>query len=224
MMMASTPLRVAVIDNDRIALAGLCSIITHGMPHMQVVWSETDGQRAVGKALDPLHAVDVILVDMSLEHLPGTAVCREIRAHATAPMAILAITAFSLNHYARAAAEAGAQGIVGKTDPRRLYDAVTCVASGGVYAEGLLDDTIRFDTVDGAAKRLAEPAVGKVHSLSDREREVVELYVKSMRPADIGRKLGVKASTIKTTLDRVQEKMGLRSRADLVDAWWRSQG
>ena len=101
---------------------------------------------------------------------------------------------------------------------------MTCVASGGVYAEGLLDDTIRFDTVDGAAKRLAEPAVGKVHSLSDREREVVELYVKSMRPADIGRKLGVKASTIKTTLDRVQEKMGLRSRADLVDAWWRSQG
>ena len=52
----------------------------------------------------------------------------------------------------------------------------------------------------------------------------MELYVKSMRPADIGRKLGVKASTIKTTLDRVQEKMGLRSRADLVDAWWRSQG
>lgn len=221
--MASKPLRLAVVDNDRVALTGLCAIITRSLPRVQVIWTETDGRRAIEKAMDPLHAVDVMLVDMSLEDMPGTAVCRETRAHMATPMAILAVTAFSLNHYALAAAEAGAQGIVGKTDFRQLCDAVACVASGGVYAEGLRDDAVRFDTVAEAMKRLVRSEDSQEHQLSEREREVVELYAKSVRPADIGRKLGVKASTIKTMLDRAQEKMGLHSRAELVDEWWRRQ-
>lgn len=221
--MASEPLRLAVVDNDRITLVGLCSIITHSMPQVQVVWTETDGRKAIDKALDPLHAVDVLLVDMSLEDMPGTAVCRQIRARATRPMAILAITAFSLNHYARAAAEAGAQGIVGKTDFRRLGDAVARVAAGGVFAEGLLDDTIRFDTVDAAERRLGPSGGRSEQALSGREREIVEWYAKSMKPAEIAKRLGIRVSTVTTALKRAQGKWGLHSRAELVNEWWKRQ-
>lgn len=215
--------RLAVVDNDGVALVGLCGLITHAMPQASVVWQERDGRRAIAMALDPLHDVDVLLVDMSLEGMSGFAVCKEIRERSTAPVAMLAITAFSVNHYAPEVAEAGMQGIVGKTDARRICEAVARVASGGVFADDVRGGSVRFDTVAEAMARLGRTRGEQEPELSDRERQIVGLYAKAMKPGQIALRLGVKVSTVTTELKRAQAKWRVRSRVELIDEWWRRQ-
>lgn len=82
------------------------------------------------RCLDPRHAPNLLLTDMSMEELSGVSVCSAILAR-TNRVAILAITSFSLRVHARKAAEAGAQGIVSKSMETPIIAAIRRVATGG---------------------------------------------------------------------------------------------
>lgn len=214
-------IRLAMVENDPAAAIGLCAIIRRRLPSSRIVWVEHDGGRAIERALGPwsADAVDLLLVDMNLDGTPGTSVCREIRTHAATP-ALLAVTAFPLRHYAERAASAGAQGIAGKTDFAQLCDAIMQVAAGGVLDADLYGISTRFETAEAAHHRLRDEDPSGMATLSERERQVLELYARAMKPHEIASRLGVALSTVKTTLDRAQGKLAAPSRAELVRAWW----
>jgi pSer/pThr/pTyr-binding forkhead associated (FHA) protein len=52
--------------------------------------------------------------------------------------------------------------------------------------------------------------------LSKREREVVELVAEGLTDREIGKRLFISTSTVRSHLDRVSEKTGFRRRIDLV--------
>lgn len=219
--MGKKRISLAIVDNDQIVLMGLVAIIRQRLPRVDVAWAVPTGHDAIERALDPLCTPDILLVDMSLEDMAGTAVCREIRM-GNDIMPMLAITAFSLGRYARPAAHAGAQGIVGKADFDGVCDMITRLMDGmpaDDYINGMT--VVSFESVAAAHRRLHVPR-GRtgLTVLTERERQVVELYAQANKPSGIAKRLGISPGSVKTHLDRAQERLGLSSRTELVDIWW----
>ncbi|MCH9276138.1 LuxR C-terminal-related transcriptional regulator [Bifidobacterium amazonense] len=126
------PVTVAAVDNDRMTLLALKGIMPQLLPESRWLWGVQTAEEAICKATSPETRPDVLLVDMSLGEATGVSVCRTIRRR-TDRVALLAITAFSLDTYADRAAAAGAQGIVSKADIPQLAAALRAVAGGGTF-------------------------------------------------------------------------------------------
>lgn len=223
MRVGNSTIRLAIADNDEVVLMGLTAIIRQRLPHVCVSWVARSGHEAIERALDPLNRADILLLDMSLEDMPGTETSRRIREQ-NGTLPILAMTAFSLNQYAATVADAGAQGIVGKAEFDGLCRAITLVAAGGVLtaATGRTRNVL-FESAQRAHERLRVTGGRGPMLLTERERQVVELYAQANKPSVIGLRLGITPGSVKTHLDRAQRRLALSSRAELVDLWWRWQ-
>lgn len=201
--------RIGIVDNDRFALPMLVKTLARALPGARVVWAEGEGERAVHRCLyEGADGVpDVLLVDMSLTDIDGVDVCRRIRERSARP-AILAITSYSPAHYRRMAADAGAQGLIGKdVTPRELAYAVRAVAAGESM-EGFAGAQEAHDALAAAA--------GRNGVLSSRERQVLELYARNRTTGEIAEELGIRPSTVFVVMRHARLKLGASSRAEAI--------
>ncbi|MCH9276621.1 response regulator transcription factor [Bifidobacterium amazonense] len=226
---------VAVVDNDQLTLRMLTLLIRRELPQSTVVWTCRRGQDAVERCLASVSRPDVLLVDMSLEGMGGVEVCRRVRA-ATAGVALIGVTSFSLEHYAADALAAGAQCVMDKARVKDICDAAVALANGrmprtryvsdltAVQSHVLLaakagsgadDETVTRP--DAAADVAASGAV--TASLTEREREVMRLCAEGRSSQEIGMMLGIGASSVKTYVMRAARKLGARNRTQAVAAW-----
>lgn len=110
---------------------------------------------------------------------------------------------------------AGATGYLAKTaEPEALVAAVRGVAAG----HRVLDGAFRL-LLAGPAPAPApspRPAAGLISRLSERERAVVQLTAWGLTAREIGERLAVSAKTVETYRSRAAAKLGVQSRAELV--------
>ena len=130
------PFSIAIVDNDAIALYALRTLIEK-TPTMRIIWTATTGREALARCLEDNAAPDVLLIDMALSDMPGTVLCRRLRASTPFPK-VLAITSYPLDIYEMEAAEAGAQGIIAKDDFKMLAQAIAIVHNGDVLPAGCI--------------------------------------------------------------------------------------
>jgi two-component system, NarL family, nitrate/nitrite response regulator NarL len=104
---------------------------------------------------------------------------------------------------------AGASGCVSKSsDAEELRRAVTAVARGEVFVSpGLMNDVV-------AEIRHRAPADRDL--LSPRERAILELVAQGCSSREIGERLYLAPSTVKTYLHRVYQKLGVRGHTAAV--------
>lgn len=76
---------------------------------------------------------------------------------------------------------------------------------------------LRLERVDGTHESKDEPAMPPARMLlSARELEVAELVGKGLTNAEIGRTLGISRRTVATHLENAYQRLGIHSRAALV--------
>ena len=122
-------MRIAIVDNDRLTLGVMKMMIKRILPQTNVCWAVSDGLTAVSKSLDSRTRPDVLLVDMSLEGMSGCDVCKTIREE-TAQVALVGMTAFSLDRYCAPALENGASCLVDKANVKALCRALCAIVNG----------------------------------------------------------------------------------------------
>jgi len=109
------------------------------------------------------------------------------------------------NAYLRLAQLAGAAGFVLKKSlATELIQAIRIVHAGGTH----------FPVTEAAPG--LNSAQTPLESITDREREVLTLVALGNTTAEIARKLHISEKTVETHRAHIGEKLGLRTRAELV--------
>ncbi|OZG55578.1 DNA-binding response regulator [Bifidobacterium tissieri] len=216
-------IRIAIVDNDALSLKFLSMFLQQTNPMIQVLWTCTTGEKAIQQVFEPDAQPDILLVDMSLGDMSGASVCREIRRR-TDRVRILGITSFTLDRYAQRFADAGGQGILGKENMRDIALAIGTVLKKETLSDSSIDmtPTITFDDAKTAHQRL-RTAQDPFQLLSPTEQRVLELYANGDNMAEVAKKLSISEGTVKTHITRLEKKLGLSSRQQVIVHWWTSK-
>lgn len=206
-----TPLRVLLVDDQRLVRSGFALILSVE-DDMELVGEATDGAEAVARAreLRP----DVILMDVQMPVMDGIEATRQVVDEDLGRVLIL--TTFDRDDYLFEALHAGASGFLLKNaEPEQLVEAIRAVGLGHAL---LAPEVTR--RVIGRMTQKAEPrprsAPAELAYLTEREREVLVLVAGGLSNAEIAAELVVGEATVKTHVSACLAKLHLRDRVQAV--------
>lgn len=201
-------IKVLLADDHAVLRAGLRALID-GQTDMAVVAEAADGADAVrlAEAVRP----DIVLMDISMPKLGGIEAIPRVRERSPASR-VLVLTMHDDPAYARTALAAGAAGhVVKHAEAAELLEAIRAVYQGRTFvdvAEG--HGALAAPGVERGQPRDGGPA------LSERERQVLALVARGYTNQEVAIRLGLSVKTVESYRSRLTDKLGLRSRAELV--------
>jgi DNA-binding NarL/FixJ family response regulator len=202
-------IRVVVADDQSMVRAGFRLLLSHEQD-IEVVAEARDGLEAVDKAAR--YRPTVVLMDIRMPELDGLEATRRILAGDDTAR-ILILTTFDLDEYVYEALRAGASGFVLKDDPpEQLLAAIRTVAGGdALLSPGITKRVIKQFT------RIPRPVPPKeLDDLTAREQEILRLIATGLSNAEIGERLYISETTVKTHVTHILQKLGLRDRVQAV--------
>lgn len=198
-------LRIFLADDHAVVRAGLKTLI-NAESDMHVVGEAADGHEATERL--PALAADVAVFDVSMPELSGAQATRRLKALCPT-VKVLALTVHEDKSYLSELLTAGAMGyLLKRAAAAELITAIRAVASGGVYIDPRVAGKLVGPKADGPRAAPAE--------LSQRETEVLRLVAQGHCHKEISGKLEVSLKTVETYKARSMEKLGLRSRVDII--------
>ncbi|MCZ7537207.1 MAG: response regulator transcription factor [Acidimicrobiia bacterium] len=201
------PIRVALCDDHAVVRSGLRRILADE-DDIEVVGEAADATEAV--ALATAERPDVFVMDLGLPGTSGIDATRQV-LDASPATAVLVLTVHDDVAYLRKAFDAGARGyLVKDAADVELVLAVRHVASGQEYVHPSLGAALLAP--DAATARPSGPG----GELSEREVDVLRMVALGHTNADIAAELFVSVRTVETHRAHVQQKLGIKARADLV--------
>jgi DNA-binding NarL/FixJ family response regulator len=202
-------LRVLLADDHKVVRDGL-RLLVDSQRDMRVVGEAADGKEAVlqARVLKP----DVVVMDLSMPVLNGLQATERLRAEQPA-VKVVALTVHEDASYLVQLCKAGAVGYVLKRSAGDdLIQAIRTVARGAVH----FDAAVANQALRGQAREAAGKGPLAAANLSEREKEVLTLLAWGYSNKEVAAKLSVSIKTVETYRVRVAEKLGLRSRTEMV--------
>jgi DNA-binding NarL/FixJ family response regulator len=207
--MSDKTLRILMADDHPIVLAGLKALV-QGDPGMCVVGEARDGRTAqrLASSLQP----DVIVLDISMPEVSGAEVARALLAEQP-DRRILMLTVHEDRATLRQLLHLGVAGyLVKRSAADELLRAIHVVAEGGTY----IDPTIAGKVLGGGGQGASRSNGGPTVELSERETDVLRLIANGHSNKEISARLAISVKTIETYKARAMEKLGFKTRVDVV--------
>jgi two-component system response regulator NreC len=199
-------IRVLIVDDHAVVRSGL-RLLLDAEEDIEVVGEAGTAREAIFevRSSEP----DVVLMDVVMPGGSGIDATPQL-LHERPEVRILVLSMQDDPSYVRQAFEAGASGYVLKeAADAEVVAAVREVAEGRSYVNPALG--ARLVAADSEARKRAE-----ADPLSDREREVLRLLALGHTNQEIAKMLYISVRTAETHRAHIMQKLGLRSRADLV--------
>jgi len=217
-MSKNAKIRLLVADDHAILRSGLRMLI-NGQPDMEVVGEAEDGEGALQKAAES--QPDVAILDITMPKAGGLKAVAEIRDRSPATR-VLVLTMHNEPAYLRTALAAGAHGyVLKKSVDADLLAAIRAVHLGKTYVDPELADHLVRDALR-ATRRIPSSDPHQT-TLSERELQVLRLVAEGFSSREIAAQIFVSTKTVETYRARISEKLGLKSRAELVQYALESQ-
>ncbi|WP_030543532.1 response regulator transcription factor [Streptomyces albus] len=202
-------LKVLVVDDQGIVRAGFAAVID-AEEDMTVVGEAADGAAAVRLAEEL--APDVVVMDVRMPELDGIAATRIITGRQDAPR-VLVLTTFDLDAYVFDALRAGASGFLLKdVRPAELLDGIRVVASGESVLAPSATRRLIGHYASGGRSAAPVGSTPELDSLTAGQRRVLTLVASGLTNAEIAEQLGITVGTVKSHVNAVLRKLGLRDR------------
>ncbi|MFC9972832.1 response regulator [Spirillospora sp. NPDC127200] len=207
--------RVLVVDDQTVVREGLV-LLLELLPELEVVGSAGDGERAVELVAEL--RPEVVLMDLRMPRVDGVEATRRIRREHPG-VEVVVLTTYADDESIFAALRAGARGYLTKdAGAEEIAQAVAAVRGGA----SLLDPAVQRRLVEAvAADERAERAAraGRADlpdGLTRREAEVLALIARGRSNTEIAGDLFITEATVKTHINNLFAKAGLRDRAQAV--------
>jgi DNA-binding NarL/FixJ family response regulator len=196
--------RVVIADDHEMFREGLKALL------------EDEGFAFVGEASDGLEAVqlckaqhpEVAILDLSMPLLNGIFAAQEIKKSSPRTKVVL-LTQHTENHMVLSGLRAGVRGYVLKTKASaELVQALRAVCKGEMYLTQSVSSTVvqAFLMNNEVTER----------SLSDRERQVLQLVAEGKTTKEIATLLGISVNTAESHRSNLMDKLDIHDTAGLV--------
>jgi DNA-binding NarL/FixJ family response regulator len=192
-------IRILVADDHAVVLEGLVALIGR-QSDMKIVSQASTGKEAVEEWNK--HRPDVSLLDLRMPALDAVGVINRIRDVDPAARCLV-LTTFDTDEDIYQAVKAGAKGYLLKDAPREiLLESIRRVHAG--------ETCLAPELTAKLAGRLSSA------SLTEREMEVLVLLVHGNGTREIGAKLFIGETTVKSHLKKMSGKLGVVGRAEMI--------
>jgi DNA-binding NarL/FixJ family response regulator len=199
-------IRVLIADDQRVVREGLATLLGL-LDGIELVGTAADGDEAVRLAAE--HRPDVVLMDLRMPRVDGIEAIRRLDGSTKA----IALTTYADDESVLGALRAGARGYLTKdAGADDIHAAIKAVARG----DAALDPSVQHHVIAAlsATAPTAEPELPD--ELTPREAEVLNLIASGLTNAEIADRLVVSAATVKSHVNHIFSKIGVRDRAQAV--------
>lgn len=205
-------IRIVLADDHPMLITGVSSLIAEA-GDMQLVGTASTGGAAVRLIVEV--KPDIAVLDIAMPDLNGIAVARQL-ALAGCRTPVIILSGHESRIYVTQSLSAGARGyLLKRTTGENLLHAIRSVHGGGLYLDPAIADRHVPSGGPGRPARTSPARTGAVQ-LTDRETEVLRLVALGFTNKEIAAELGVTSKSIETYKARASDKLGLRSRAKIV--------
>lgn len=196
----SSRIRILIADDQRLFRQSLKALL-EGHSDLEVIGEAGNGREAVVLATDL--KPDVILLDAEMPEMDGPSAALLI--HKRLPeIKILMLSVYDDDRRVRESMAAGAVGyIIKDADHREFYQIIQSTVNGQSVESPYLVEARKQKT-------------GALSVLTPRAREILELLSDGLSNKEIAHAAGVSPETVKTHLQQIYEKLGVRNRAGAI--------
>jgi DNA-binding NarL/FixJ family response regulator len=208
------PTRVLIADDQRVVREGLAMLLDL-LGGVEVVGTAEDGERALElvRELQP----DVVLMDLRMPRCDGVRATARLREQAPSTR-VLVLTTYADDRSVLDALRAGARGFLTKDAGAEQIEAALAAVMRG---EAAIDPAVAHHLVEAVAsgapprpERASAPELPD--GITPREAQVLELIAGGLSNAEIAQRLVVTEATVKSHINHLFTKTGVRDRAQAV--------
>ena len=199
-------MNIAITDDHEIIREGLKKVLTKH-DDLKIV-AEAASAEELSKVLDA-KKIDLLLLDISLPGKSGLDFVKDIKLRYP-EIKVLIFSIYPEEKFAMRAINMGADGYLSKNSkPSEIIDAIRKIEKGGKY--------LKSEIIEGLFLRPEKSVSDRSHeNLSNREFEVLRLLAKGSKITEIAESLGLSVNTIASYKTRIQEKLNIKSTAELI--------
>ena len=202
--------RIVLADDHPIVLAGLRNLI-QPEADLEIVGEASNGLAALKVIRE--RQPDIAIVDLSMPELNGILLSRRLAVEMPS-IRVLALTLHEDRAFLKQAIDAGVRGYVLKRSAAEsLVHAIRAVLACGLY----IDPAIANSLFDVNPKRISQHRSNAITlELTDRETKVLKCVALGFTNKEIANQLNVGVKSIETYKARGLQKLGFKSRVQLV--------
>jgi DNA-binding NarL/FixJ family response regulator len=195
---------VVLADDQRVVREGLATLLGL-LPDIEVLGTASDGEEAI--ALVERLRPDVVLMDLRMPRCDGVAATRRLREQGSTTHVVV-LTTYADDRSVVEALRAGARGFLTKdAGAQEIERAIAAVVRG----DAAIDPAVQHHLVDAVASQPELP-----DGLTPREAEVLTLIGQGLSNGEIAARLFVSEATVKSHINHLFTKTGVRDRAQAV--------
>jgi len=214
------PVRVLLADDQRLVRESLGTLLGL-LGGIELVATASDGEEALALAAE--HHPQVVLMDIRMPRLDGIEATRRMRERCP-DVRVISLTTYADDESVLGALRAGARGYLTKdASGEEIRAAILTVAAG----DAALDPAVQHHVVSALASESARGGVPASDpelpdDLTPREAQVLALIAEGLSNTEIAERLVVSPTTVKSHINHLFAKAGLRDRAQAVTYAYRT--
>ena len=206
-------IKILLVDDHQIILDGVKTMIMDESD-IDFVGSASSGKRAlemIGTTLP-----DIVISDISMPDMTGIELTDRIQ-ELKSDIKVLILSMYTTDDYIYNAIKAGAKGILPKQDTNKemLLEAIRTIYAGEEYFAPNISRNLMKSYVSGVKKGTHAENIKK-YSLTQREKEILKLYVEGFSNLEVADKLNISIRTVETHKNNIMQKFEFKSTIEMV--------
>jgi DNA-binding NarL/FixJ family response regulator len=206
-------IKILLVDDHQIILDGVKTMIVEEAD-IDFIGCASNGVKAL--EMIKLHSPDIVISDISMPDMTGIELTGQIQ-ELYPNSKVLILSMYTTDDYIYNAIKAGARGILPKQDTTRemLLEAVRTIYAGEQYFAPKISKNLMKNYLSGVKKGTNSEDTRK-YSLTQREKEILKLYVEGLSNQEVADKLNISIRTVETHKNNIMQKFEFKSTIEMV--------